>query len=319
MSSGTSKRTRSERVATLKLPPGTLKKAWQAFRRSDVLLRIGMCVVAAVAAWGVTGAWVPPLAYRAGDIPARNVIARVSFQRVNEQKTREMQQSMRRTLECVYRHDPDSLEQLQKARNNKIFVIREADSYEDVDRTLWSEFDNGEEDSARVVAAETADAIVALSAAVAANAVSPPLQMGPGYPVTRQWHAHAKFALQAGLRKGPRSAQFTAAVKRSLAEFTERGLLDSPQHGLEEGNQSSIRVYRKGNRGNLRSWKLDDVRIGQIDRRLEANLRRELPSVELAGQIYHWLRPQLPTTLLLDRAMTDRTGRRDDSQSAAGD
>ena len=68
-SSGNSKRTRSERVATLKLPPGLIARGFETVRRSDVLLRVGLCLLTALAVWGITGGWVPPFSYRAGDIP----------------------------------------------------------------------------------------------------------------------------------------------------------------------------------------------------------------------------------------------------------
>ena len=49
MATGGQKRTRSERVAALELPPGQWERAWISLRRRDVLARIGLALVAAVA------------------------------------------------------------------------------------------------------------------------------------------------------------------------------------------------------------------------------------------------------------------------------
>ena len=36
--------------------------------RPDVLLRVGLCLLAAIVLWGVTRAWEPPFIYRVGDV-----------------------------------------------------------------------------------------------------------------------------------------------------------------------------------------------------------------------------------------------------------
>src|SRR5438105_12577648 len=83
------KRTRSERVAALELPPGMLDRAWQYLRRGDVLLRLGLCVLTILALWAVTAAWRPPLAYRTGYVPPRNISAKVAFQKSSTDEARE--------------------------------------------------------------------------------------------------------------------------------------------------------------------------------------------------------------------------------------
>ncbi len=305
MSSGNAKRTRSERVSSLTLPPGTFKKAWNALRRSEVLLRVGLCVLAATAAWALTGGWNPPFTFRVGDIPARNVIARVTFQRINYARTLDEQKAKRQTLDAVYVNDPFYLDQLQKELNEKILQLRSASSYSDVDMALWSEFQTDREDRARSAMAEATDAVATLSAAMTGHAAMPPLLLGPGAPVTQQWQRHATFArFQQALQQDPELVAFSAAVRRSLSEFIESGLLEKRLHDSDDGNLSRIQVYSVGNPGVLKLYQVDDVRISQVDRRLEANLRKELQTVELAEQVYNWLRPRLQSTLSFDRALT---------------
>jgi len=79
MVNGGRKRTRSERVAALEMPPGRWERAWANLRRRDVLLRIGLCVLSALLLCAVIRGWQPPFAYRQGDVPQYDVFARVSF------------------------------------------------------------------------------------------------------------------------------------------------------------------------------------------------------------------------------------------------
>ena len=80
MAASGQKRTRSERVAALELPPGQWERAWAGLRRRDVLGRIGLALLAALLIGFVIRAWDPPFAYRAGDVPSHDVVARIHVQ-----------------------------------------------------------------------------------------------------------------------------------------------------------------------------------------------------------------------------------------------
>ena len=54
----------------------------------------------------------------------------------------------------------------------------------------------------------------------------------------------------------------------------------------------------------MRSFEVDQVRIGQAVQRLEANLKQQLASPEIAGKIFAWLKPKLPVTLSYDQRLT---------------
>jgi putative nucleotidyltransferase with HDIG domain len=60
MAASGQKRTRSERVAALELPPGQWERAWASLRRRDVLGRIGLAFLAALLMGLITEAWRPP-------------------------------------------------------------------------------------------------------------------------------------------------------------------------------------------------------------------------------------------------------------------
>ena len=57
-------------------------------RRPDVLMRLAAVHPGGVLMlWLITGAGVPPFAFRTGDVPQRKIIARVDFQLKDEAET----------------------------------------------------------------------------------------------------------------------------------------------------------------------------------------------------------------------------------------
>ncbi|MCP4190901.1 MAG: HDIG domain-containing protein [Planctomycetaceae bacterium] len=304
-STGNPKRTRSDRVATLKLPPGTIERAIETIRRGDVLLRVSLCIITAFAVWAITGGWNPPFAFRTGDVPSRNVIARVNFSRVDEDATRNDKNEKRRLQDCVYTHDPRNLVELQQALKDRVFQLKGATSFEDVDKALWSKFsaatstdDQDSKDLAEL------NAVNGLISSLASQTASPSIDFGPGQPITKELRKRVEFEqFKKSLADDPNLDAFVQAVRRSLAEFEENGLLENLQHGLEDGNQSQI-LIEDGNDNYLRIVEADKVRIGQVIPRLEANLKANISSPTLAAQVFTWLKPQLKTTLQYDREKT---------------
>ena len=105
MSSVTPKRTRSDRVAAFSTQPGAISRSLRPLRRVDVLIRVGICLAAALIMWAVTGAWEPFFSFRTGHIPPRDIVARVAFQQPNEQETSIRKSQAHREAICIYQHD----------------------------------------------------------------------------------------------------------------------------------------------------------------------------------------------------------------------
>jgi putative nucleotidyltransferase with HDIG domain len=80
MSTGGQKRSRQERVARLELPPTRIERLASQLSKPSSLMRIGLCVAAAVALVALVEAWQPQFWYRVGYTPSYDVFARVSFQ-----------------------------------------------------------------------------------------------------------------------------------------------------------------------------------------------------------------------------------------------
>lgn len=80
MSVGTSARSRSARVAAVAASRRRFDERWRRIRHPDVWLRLGLCLLAALIMWAVSGAWNKPFPYRSGYIPPRDVVARSPFE-----------------------------------------------------------------------------------------------------------------------------------------------------------------------------------------------------------------------------------------------
>ena len=73
MSIGARKSGRSPRVVSFRAPPGRVAQLWAKAQRTDVLLRVGLALFAAVLLWAVTQAWHAPFVYRVGDVLSQDI------------------------------------------------------------------------------------------------------------------------------------------------------------------------------------------------------------------------------------------------------
>ncbi len=264
MASGIQKRKRSERVAALELPPGSFERAMLYCKRGDVLLRLGLCVLTVLALWCVTLSWSVPLEYQSGYVPPRNIVAKVPFQQLDPEKTREAEMIARNKVAFVYDHDLDKLVQLRAALQNRATELGGAKSLADLSTSVWDEF------------------------------FPPP---GSGAPTLTDEEKEQRFQLLRGALSTPESlAKLEGAVAEVLAPYERRGLLDKLPQEPNEGNQQEIVVIPKGNPSQRQTVKVADVLIGDADW-LKKGLAERLDSPELATRVYTWLQSRLPTTL----------------------
>ena len=140
MASGIRRRTRSERVAALELPPGFLERTWDYLQRGDVLVRMGLCAVCALVLWMITGGWAPPLSYRTGYTPLRNIVARVHFEKPEPQRTQEARERAQREVRFVYEQDKEPLVQLRAGLMNQVSRILKVQSLAELEDGVWQEF-----------------------------------------------------------------------------------------------------------------------------------------------------------------------------------
>ena len=96
MSNGMQKRTRQQRVATVELPPGLWGTLLGNLRRGSVLLRLALAAVVALFLLAFTRGWDPPFSHYEGEIPSRDIVARVNFEVLDPEATKEAKENARR-------------------------------------------------------------------------------------------------------------------------------------------------------------------------------------------------------------------------------
>jgi len=276
MASGIQKRTRSERVAALELPPGMLERTWDYLQCPDVLLRLGLCAATILALWGVTKSWSVPLGYYRGYTPSRDIVAHVPFKKADPDGTREAKAQAARRVSYVYDQDKDLLVQLQAALQNRVVLVAGAQTLtelEKLDKKVWKEFFPAPESGAPILT--------------------------PDEEEHRFRVFHESVATPEAL------AKLKVAVAEVLAPYEQRGLMEKLDQEPTEGNQQEIVVQPKGSPDRPQVVKVTDVLIGEADW-LKKGLAERLDSPETADRVFTWLRTRLPTTLKLNVAATKK-------------
>ena len=125
MSTSTPRRKRSDLAAGIQLPQGQVIQFATYLRRGDVLLRVGLCLLAATIMWAVTRGSARPFSYSSGYIPLRDIVARIDFSTGDldgPENERRRQRARAQTI-CIYEHDAQPLVALRGALKNRVFQV----------------------------------------------------------------------------------------------------------------------------------------------------------------------------------------------------
>lgn len=278
------RRARTERTAALEPTSQRLAQALMDVQRPEVLARVGLCALAAALFWLVTGGWGPPLAYRQGYIPPRDIAARVEFTEFDPRATEDARERARSQVRYVYVNDTEALVQLRAALQRRIVEITGAESIAELDSGMWAEFE------------APAD---------------------PGGPPPAADQREADFQrLRSAMSSENALEAFEKSLADALAPFERRGLMDRLPQELDKGNQKEIFVHPVGQPTERQLVEITDVLVGDGSA-LEKSLRTSFSSEQLASRAYHWLKPRLPSTLRLNAAETERA--RDNAAEAVAD
>lgn len=271
MSSGSQKRTRSERVAALELPPGQLERMWDSIRTRMFLARIGLNVLAAIVLGVVLAAWNPPFIYRSGYTPLEDIVATVSFVKPDPAATEAAQDLAQARVRSVYVLNSEPLVRLRALLRTKVEELTSEANPPGPESEEWRAFF--------------------------------PTANSDGLRPGRQELEEAWERFREPLRGADKLADFERRLAAALAPFEERGLLDKLAREHGKGNYEEIFVSPAGKPETRTPVKLTDVLIGD-GHAIQESLRRHMPSIELADRLFGWLRPRLPRTLTLDEAQT---------------
>jgi len=258
MSNGGPRKTRSERVAALELPPGRLERVWLGLCHRDVLTRMALAMAAAVAVCVIIQAWDPPLHWRMGMTPTRFVTARVDFKQEDEEQTKQKRGAARDETKAVFIQDVKPLEQLQAELRNTIAEITKTETLTDKTAPLWKEF-------------------------------QPPLEKG-AKPPTPQADLAAFQEFRKALAGKENLDRLDRTIAEAFAPLEQRGLLADLIKELKGFNQKTIVAYTAEN-PKRREIEVSDVTVDP--KAIRQTLTEGLGSKAIADRVYAWLEPRL--------------------------
>jgi cyclic-di-AMP phosphodiesterase PgpH len=281
MSTSSPRRKRSNLKARIELPPGQMSRLWTYLRRGDVLVRLGLCLLAAIVMWGATRGWCPPFSYTSGYIPQRDIVASIDFSagELDVPENERRRQRARAQTICIYTHDVQPLVELRQALKNRVFQVTRGETFEnldDDDRKAWQEF---------LPSTESMD---------------------------NEEQLFRDFNL--ALAEDAELQKFERAVQIAFADFERDGLLVQLEHQFEEGSQTSIEVRPKGRPELAKRLDVENVRVARATADLKKRLHdgfqaAGLPEAQLdtlSQLVTNWLNgKRIPSTLKLDADATN--------------
>ncbi len=267
MSTGQPTRARSRRVASVELPPGFWGRLWYNVRQGRVLAQLLLCAATAILLCVVTRGWAPPLTHHKGDMPTRNMLARVEFEVPDEEKTREEKQKARQRALAVFTNDPEPVLQLQAELENALKLLVSTKKLADLvseNPQTWTEFE---------------------------------LEI-PNQTAEQQFQALRGELMAEGVVDAVDSA-----VREVVEEQARTGLIRALPSGLET-DFGEITVRHRDGRD--RTVEVGRVRTDDVLPQMTEAMKTKIPSAIVAQHVIHWLEPKLQSrgTLTLDNAAT---------------
>ncbi len=293
MSGASKQRTRPERIDSLGLQKPRLVQWWQDSDKADFMIRIAMAVIAAIALLALCETWKPSFAHRRGQIPARDLITRVTFEVPNETETKSLRDRKRREQLAFYSNRTQPLDQLRAALRDQLFLILGAPSFgqlSEKEKAAFSQFYEGSE-------TEPEDT-----------------------PAKR--FAMLKTVLAEDVAAEPKLKKLDEAIDIAMRENYRSGFIHALQHSPDQGSQERIRVYPVGRPDDVEFVEISDARIAEasveFSRRLKEQFRTKFKGDEsqlVAGMISDWIVERLPEyeTLQYDDELSEQAR----SQAAA--
>ncbi len=279
MASSGQKRTRSERVAALELPPGQWERAWTGLGRRDVLGRIGLALLTALIMARVIEAWVMPFSYRTGYTPWRDIVAGAPFSKYDPEQTELARLRASSQVPYTYVRDSEPLSQLRAELYNAVVQVTAAETLGELDPELWREFQPAANDQ----------------------------------PLPSPEKQEAAFTRFRDVFTGQENLdRFKQARDDAFAPFEKRGLLHELVEPHGQGNQEKILVHPVDDPEAVQPVRVSDVLIGD-GTAVHESLRQQMESDEVADRLFNWLRPRLDQTATLqidETAGTDEEMRR---------
>ncbi len=307
-------------------PQGFLGSLLERASRSEVLLRLALCLGAATVLLIALHGWTEPMPWHSGSVATRGIAARVPFEKPDQERTRTAQERAAAQVRVVYTQDPAPLLRLRDGLKNRAAEIGAADALDVVSRDAWLEFapeagpvlvglpERAAIDNSRPGAAKTPDE--AADRASTAEDAAPDQGAGEAEaagaggdaPVDPALAAHvAEFeAFRARLDTKEKQLEFDKGIDQAFSDLIATGVLKTIQHGFVEGSQTEIDVHPLGNLATIARVQVADVLLGEAKNRLQLRLEEELGAGAFADRIDAWIEPKLAGSLEIDPEATEQ-------------
>lgn len=238
MSSNNPIRTRSERVATLQLEPSAIKRQLTHLLAGNSLIQLLIAGTSIVLLLVSLQVWTPPFHYREGQVPDRDIVARVAFDLIDAQQTKLLRDQRRRETLCYYENRSQAISQLRSTLQTQLFALLSDKTSEEL-------------------SPEQRNLVQTLLQDIAVD----------GSPITVDG---ALKNLRVLLVDRDQLNKFGMVIQAILGPISETGILKSLGHDSDQGNQRSIMVIPAGSQ-------IDEIFV-DVSSVLRAEVVANLPS-----------------------------------------
>ena len=298
-------RRRVRRGQAIDGPQGFWSALMERASRAEVVVRLGMCLGAAVLLAVLLRGWTEPSPWHPGSVPPRGVVARVPFEKPDADRTRAAQERAVGQVRVVYSQDQAPIIRLRDGLKNRIAEIAPAESLAAVSREAWLEF--------APEAAAALDRLPAPEAAPDTATADPPVAPEPPAEVSAEPIDEVLLAAEKEFQRfrgrvaaKEKQLEVDKAIDRAFSDALGTGVLDKIQHRIDEGSQTEIDVHPLGNPTELARVQVADVLFGEAKLRLASRLEEELGEGPFTARVVGWLEPKVSGSLEIDRESTDK-------------
>ena len=298
--------------------------------RPEVLVRLGLCLAAALVLVVLLRGWAEPFGYRVGSVPVHGAVSRVAFDRPDPDATRVARERAAAKVRVVYAQDKAPIVRLRDGLKNRAAEIAAAETLAAVPREAWIEL---APEAAEVlehvpppIPAPVAPEPPDLDAAAADKppgadkppvAAKPPAEKPaekrspppPPAPDLAERIAAAEQFFQrfrARIDTKEKLLLFEKGIDLAFQDLESTGVLEKIQHTFDEGSQNEIDVHPIGNPTETLRVQVPQALLVEAKARLRTRLTEELGEGPFLDRIVAWIEPRLSGTLEIDREATAR-------------
>lgn len=302
--------------------------------RPDVILRLGLCLAAAIVLIVLLQGWSEPFGYQIGSVPVHGVVSRVAFDKPDPDATRLARERASARVRVVYSHDKAPIVRLRDGLKNRAAEIAAADSLAAVPREAWNELapettgllEHVPPPQLPPVAPEPPDLSKAAGDKIstpeelAATPKTSPKNKRPLTPEMAERIAKAEQEFQrfrSRIDTKEKLLLVEKGIDLAFQELETTGVLEKIQHTYEDGSQNEIDVHPLGNPNETIRVQVPQVLLVEAKARLKTKLIDELGEGPFVDRIVAWIDPRLAGTLELDKENTAKAKKEAEDRTPA--